>query len=78
MMSTAECANDYIWYTIQSEHSEGSDTTFSILPEDKSIKIYLTEVPTMHIPIAMDAIRVNCIGEYNRPVAFKIGHIEYT
>lgn len=70
--------DDYIWYTIQSDSPGGPDTTFSILPEDKSIKIHLTEVPTMHIPIAMDAIRVSCLGEYNRPVAFKIGKIGYT
>ena len=67
--------DDYIWYTIHSDSLGGPDTIFSILPDDKSIGIYLTKVPAIHIPIAMDAIRVNCLCEYNRPVAFKIGRI---
>lgn len=82
MMSTAECANDYIWYTIQSDSPEGPDATFSILPDAKSLetghKPKLDRVPAMSIPIAMHAIRVMCLCTYNRPVAFKIGHIEYT
>lgn len=80
MMNTAECTNDYIWYTISSDGRMNDLPTFSILPDDKSLKSAptLDEVPAQNIPIAMDAIRVMCLSTYNCLAAFKIGYIEYT
>ena len=73
MMSTAECANDYIWYTIKSVGTVNHHPTYNIHPDDVSMTglPHFDNVLAEFVTISLGGIRLICCHRYNRPVAFK-------